>query len=92
MSKVTLRGYIIVPEIDLEQIVSELPNHCTLTLQEPGCLKFSVTQDKHNPLRFDVFEEFIDASAFETHQRRVKASQWGIISKNAKRHYSVTEE
>lgn len=92
MPKVTLKGYITIPESDLKPITTELPNHCALTLQEPGCLEFKVTQDKCNPLRFDVYEEFIDAEAFELHQARVKTSTWGHVSRSAQRHYNITSE
>lgn len=91
MAKVTLTGFIIVPESDLEQVKSELVNHQRLTLQEPGCLTFRVTESADNPLQFDVYEEFIDRAAFESHQQRVKASYWGTVTVNVERHYRVIE-
>ncbi|WP_404819203.1 putative quinol monooxygenase, partial [Vibrio tritonius] len=36
--------------------------HKALTRAEAGCLVFEVTQNPDNPLRFDVYEEFIDAA------------------------------
>lgn len=38
MSKVTLKGFILVPESDLENVKSELVTHKRLTLEEPGCI------------------------------------------------------
>ncbi|TOM29237.1 antibiotic biosynthesis monooxygenase, partial [Vibrio parahaemolyticus] len=73
MSKVTLKGFILVPESELESVKSELVNHKRLTLEESGCITFSVTQNSEDPLRFDVYEEFIDKMAFAYHQQRVKA-------------------
>ncbi|MEN6669901.1 antibiotic biosynthesis monooxygenase [Psychrobacter sp. B38] len=90
MSKVILKGFILVPESALEIVKSELANHKRLTLEEPGCITFSVTEHPENPLRFDVYEEFIDKSAFEYHQNRVKASHWGKVTMDVERHYEVT--
>ncbi len=89
MSKVTLKGYILVPESDLLRVKSELENHTRLTLQEPGCITFRVIESEQNPLRFDVYEEFIDESAFDAHQKRVKASYWGTLTTNVERHYEI---
>ncbi len=89
MPKITLKGYILVPEQDLEIVKRELSNHKKLTLQEQGCLTFSVTENLDNSLRFDVFEEFVDKAAFEQHQKRVKSSYWGKVTVNVERHYEI---
>ncbi|EPP4298248.1 putative quinol monooxygenase [Vibrio navarrensis] len=91
MSKVTLKGFILVPELDLELVKNELVNHKRLTLDEPGCITFSVIENPENPLRFDVYEEFVDRVAFEQHQKRVKASRWGKVTVNVERHYEIFE-
>ncbi len=87
---VTLNGYIVVPAAELAAVQAELPNHIALTLAEPGCLSFSVTQDADNPLRYNVAEEFVDAAAFTQHQTRVRASYWGQVTANVARHYTIT--
>ena len=91
MSKVTLKGFILVSELDLELVKSELEHHKRLTLEEPGCITFSVTENPENSLRFDVYEEFTDKVAFEQHQQRVKSSHWGKVTVNVERHYEVFE-
>ena len=91
MGKVMLQGHIIVPASDIEAIKEELENHRQLTLQEPGCLTFAVTQSDDNPNRFEVYEVFVDRAAFEWHQLRVKNSHWGKVLQNAKRYYDITE-
>ncbi|WP_332402928.1 putative quinol monooxygenase [Vibrio metschnikovii] len=88
MSKVTLKGFILAPESELEVVKIELENHKRLTLEEPGCIMFKVAE---NPSRFDVYEEFIDKSAFEYHQSRVKTSHWGKVTVNVERHYEILE-
>ncbi|HCR96658.1 MULTISPECIES: putative quinol monooxygenase [Halomonas] len=91
MAKVTLKGFIEVPGSDLDGVQAELNTHRQLTLEEPGCITFKVTQDKTDPCRFDVYEEFIDRKAFEEHQQRVASSDWGKLTRNVKRHYDVFE-
>ncbi|MGP9498813.1 putative quinol monooxygenase [Halomonas sp. AOP43-D1-4] len=91
MAKVTLKGFIEVPGGDLDGVQAELNTHRQLTLEEPGCITFKVTQDKTDPCRFDVYEEFIDRKAFEEHQQRVASSDWGKLTRNVKRHYEVFE-
>ncbi|MEH8183135.1 putative quinol monooxygenase [Aeromonas veronii] len=90
MSRVILKGFIIVPPNDLAAVKDELDNHIQLTRAETGCLIFKVTQDPLNPCRFDVYEEFFDEAAFQAHQARVKSSRWGKITVNVERHYMVT--
>jgi len=91
MSKVVLKGYIIVADGDLLKVQKELVNHKALTLQEPGCLLFEVTQSKADPNVFDVYEEFENKAAFEHHQQRVISSYWGAITRNVERHYQIIE-
>ncbi|RZR34950.1 putative quinol monooxygenase [Vibrio vulnificus] len=91
MSKVTLKGFILVPESELELVKNELVNHKRLTLEETGCITFSVIQNSENALRFDVYEEFSDKVAFEQHQKRVNASHWGKVTVNVERHYEIFE-
>lgn len=91
MSKVTLKGFILIPESELESVKRGLVHHKRLTLEEPSCIMFSVTQNSENPLRFDVYEEFTDKVAFEQHQKRVKASHWGKVTVNVERHYEILE-
>ena len=59
MSKITLKGFILVPESDLSAVISELPNHIALTRKEKGCLVFDVLQDDDNSFRFSVVEVFV---------------------------------
>lgn len=91
MTKVILKGHVIVPENELDAVKAELVTHKRLTKEEPGCLIFNVTESPDNPLRFDVYEEFVDKAAFETHQKRVIASRWGKVAVNVERHYKVFE-
>ncbi|EKF9639321.1 antibiotic biosynthesis monooxygenase [Vibrio cholerae] len=86
-----MKGFILVPESELELVKNELVNHKRLTLEETGCITFSVIQNSENALRFDVYEEFSDKVAFEQHQKRVKASHWGKVTVNVERHYEIFE-
>lgn len=44
MSKVILQGHILVPDNDLEAVTQALVVHKELTLEEPGCIVFRVSQ------------------------------------------------
>lgn len=88
--KVILKGYLLVPEHDLDVVKEELPRHIELTRNEPGCIAFEVNQDEDNQCRFNVYEEFVDRAAFEAHQERVRQSSWGIETKSAERNYTIT--
>ncbi len=92
MPKVKLSGFIIVPEGDLDVVLSELPNHIDLTRNEPGCISFQVRQSETDPHRFDVNETFESRAAFELHQARVRTSRWGAVTSNVARHYEIEEE
>lgn len=92
MTKVVLSGYILVPDDDLEDIKAALVEHTQLTLEEDGCLVFSVTPDARNANKFNVYEEFIDQISFEHHQQRAKHSHWGKITQHVQRHYKITTE
>ena len=87
---VTLQGFIIVPNGDLDAVQTELPHHISLTQEEAGCLVFSVQQRPEALNQFDVYEQFEDQDAFEVHQARVTASTWGQVTQNVERHYKVT--
>ncbi len=91
MSKVILKGFIIIPDRDLEMVKQELPVHSELTRREPGCLVFEVTPNESSPNRFEVYEEFSSKAAFDSHQVRVKSSRWGQVTSNAERHYEIIE-
>ena len=91
MGKVTLQGYIVVPEDELLAVRAALPEHIRLTRQEPGCLEFNVEEVSGKPGRFDVFEIFLTMMDFESHQARVKSSDWGVVTKNVQRHYTIDE-
>ncbi len=91
MPKITLQGHIIVADADLEIVESELFLHTKLTKQETGCLLFSVTADKNNPNKFNVYEEFVNQAAFDIHQSRVKSSNWGKVTRKVQRHYQISQ-
>lgn len=89
MAKVILRGFIVVSEDDIANVLNELSTHIGLTRKETGCLVFNVTQDEHNIYKFKVYEEFKNRESFELHQSRVRNSVWGKITKNVERKYEI---
>ena len=91
MTKIILSGHILVPDADLSAVRAALPLHCELTQAEAGCLVFRVNEEPNQPGKFDVYEEFINREAFESHQARVAASDWGRVSQSAERFYTLEE-
>lgn len=92
MSKVTLKGFILVPDNEIDLVEQELKIHTDLTLKEAGCITFKVTRNDNIHNRFDVYEEFVHRAAFNAHQVRVKSSHWGKVTANVERHYEINEE
>lgn len=80
----------MVPDSDLDVVNNELVIHKRLTLEETGCLIFTVTPDAENAHKFHVYEVFINQQAFDNHQARVKSSKWGEVTKNVERHYQIS--
>ena len=91
MKKIILSGYVSVPEVDLEGVRRALPGHISATRAESGCIVFEVKESELESGRFDVYEEFELMAAFETHQKRIKDSEWGTVSMGATRHYTIEE-
>jgi quinol monooxygenase YgiN len=90
LAKVILQGFIVVQDSDLDVVKRELVTHKNLTLNEAGCLNFTVKPDEMNPNKFIVYEEFENQTAFDNHQARVKLSKWGEVTKNVERHYKIS--
>ncbi|PTY35800.1 antibiotic biosynthesis monooxygenase [Saccharospirillum sp. MSK14-1] len=92
MPNIVLKGFIVVPDTDLDVVKNALPEHIELTRQEPGCLVFEVTPHPTDPNRFDVYEVFNSTAAFNAHQQRVQQSHWGQVTGRVERQYEVTEQ
>ena len=90
LSKVILKGYVLVADSDLAAVKHELANHIKLTRQEEGCLVFEVSQDDKNINRFNVYEEFVSQNAFELHQQRLSRTEWGKVSSRLEKHYKTS--
>lgn len=87
---VILSGYVDVPDGDLSIVEANLPKHITLSLAEDGCVSFNVCIDPQDPNRYLVNEEFANQAAFDTHQTRVKASEWGQATAHLHREYTIS--
>jgi quinol monooxygenase YgiN len=87
---VILSGYVDVPDGDIAIVEMHLPTHISLSLAEDGCVSFDVRVDPTNPNRYLVDEEFTTQAAFDAHQVRVKASEWGQATAHLKRQYKIT--
>jgi quinol monooxygenase YgiN len=90
MSRVTLSGRLVcVHEAEAAIVAQHLPGHVRLTKAEPGCVLFEVRATR-DPLVWEVEELFASREAFEVHQKRVKASDWGRATAAIRRDYRIT--
>jgi quinol monooxygenase YgiN len=90
MGIVRLSGQLVCATADDAAVVTaHVPSHIALTLAEPGCLSFSVTQTS-DPLIWQVDETFVDEAAFDAHQTRTKASDWATLSAHIERRFTIT--
>ncbi|MBT0724970.1 antibiotic biosynthesis monooxygenase [Rosenbergiella sp. S61] len=88
---IILSGFLRCRTPEESQIVSHyLPAHQQLSRAEVGCLTFSVTQTS-DPLVWCVEESFRDKHAFDVHQQRVAASEWGGKTGGIVRDYTISE-
>lgn len=87
---VILSGYVDVPDGDIATVEMHLPTHIRLSFAEDGCVSFDVRVDPQNPNRYLVDEEFSTQTAFDAHQARVKASEWGQATAHLHREYTIT--
>lgn len=87
MAKVILKGFIIIPMDNKQEILTAFDEHIKLTKQEVGCITFDITPDNICQDKYWVYEEFVDKAAFKLHQARVRSSDWGKVSVNVQRHY-----
>jgi len=78
---VKLTGTIIIPMDQQNRLLPFLNDHIKASQNEPGNLRFEITQDPDNPEIFHLDEEFTDEDAFAFHQKRGGASPWGEHSK-----------
>ena len=89
MNTVHLTGYLVCGDLNQAAIVAQhLPLHVELTRAEQGCLSFEVNLT-HNPLVWQVDEQFQDAATFQAHQQRVSASKWGRTTASIERRYEI---
>lgn len=92
MSAITLTGALICTgSEELEIVEREISRHIELTRAEAGCLHFEVAQTE-DPLLWSVAERFADQAAFDAHQKRVKASDWGRATAGIKRDYVISQD
>lgn len=90
--QVRLIGRLICADSAEAELVRQLlPEHVRATRREPGCEEFFV-EPTGDPLVWEVRELFIDQRAFDAHQTRVQASEWGRATAAIRREYHVTLE
>jgi len=85
---VILTGQLVCTNDEEAVIVARcLPRHVQLTRAEPGCISFVVR--RIGSLIWQVDERFVDAKAFESHQKRSAVSDWGRATVGIERRYTI---
>lgn len=91
MTRISLEGRLIcADEAEADTVRAHLPEHIALTRAEPGCLRFEVAATG-DPLIWSVSELFATQEAFDAHQARVRASEWGRATVGIRREYEIAE-
>ena len=88
--QVFVKGTITCAPEDLEMLKTAVQSHINLTIAEPGCIQFSITQDDTDPCTFIVDESFVDRAAFDLHTKRTRASKWWEMTKHIPRNLEIT--
>lgn len=92
---IVLTGQLVCADTREAAVVRHrLAEHIALTRAESGCLRF-IVEPTGDPLVWAVQERFVDQAAFDSHQSRVRASEWGRATAGITREYtvaSVTDE
>jgi quinol monooxygenase YgiN len=87
--QVVLSGQLVCASDDeVATVRRHLPRHVELTRAEPGCISFDVHQTEDRFV-WQVDERFADDAAFQAHQARVAASEWGRATAGIERRYSI---
>ncbi|MBG9885199.1 MULTISPECIES: antibiotic biosynthesis monooxygenase [Bacteria] len=92
MNAIRLTGRLLCADkIEAAIVLRHLDQHIALTRAEPGCLQFNV-EPTGDPLVWTVRERFVDQTAFDAHQSRVRASEWGRATARIKRGYVIVPD
>ncbi len=90
MPKVILKGFILVPEEELETVKSALPIHMRLTKSEAGCLVFQVVENLTTRCALMCTKSLqieIRLSTINLSQR----FRLGRVTVNVERHYEILD-
>lgn len=91
MGLIRLSGRLIGTTPEHRRVVlAHLPAHIRDTVREPGCLFFDIAQTA-DPLIWTVSEGFATRAAFEAHQARTRASDWGAATAGIGREYQIAD-
>ena len=91
MARIHVTGRLICQTEEQAGIArTHLPEHIRLSREEPGNLRFDLTQGD-DPMVWHLDELFESAEAFAAHQARTKESAWGKASAGITRDFTVTE-
>lgn len=86
-----LRGQMVcMTDGEAAAVRAHRAEHTRLTLAEPGCLTFDIS-DTDDPMVFEVMEAFRDAASFAAHQARTRDSAWFAATRGILRNFRMEE-
>ena len=75
-------GIIKVKPEHLDEFVENVRRHAANSVQEPGCLRFDVLQDREDPLTICLYEVFRSEADLDTHRQQNYYKRWMAMSKD----------
>lgn len=88
---IRLRGQMVcMTAEERSAVLAHKGEHIRLTLAEPGCLSFDISETD-DPFTFEVMEAFRDRAAFDVHQARTRESDWFMATRGILRDFRVEE-
>ncbi len=74
-------GTIRVLAPHLDEFLAHVRRHAAHSLQEPGCLRFDVLQDRQDPLTICLYEVFRSEADLDAHRARDYYRRWMDMSR-----------
>ncbi|MEX2598743.1 MAG: putative quinol monooxygenase [Dehalococcoidia bacterium] len=75
-------GTIKVKPEHLDEFVENVREHARHSVQEPGCLRYDVLQDRDDPLTVVLYEVFRGEADLDAHRQHGYYQRWMEMSKD----------
>lgn len=83
-------GIIRVKAEHLDDFVEHIRTHARNSVQEPGCLRFDVLQDRDDPRTICLYEVFRSEADLDRHREQDSYRRWMALSREWRDRESYT--